>query len=102
MNGSSGSLNSNSHHQQHLASLNALNALHGAPPNGTFSQHQNQQTSNGYESNIISKRFNSANSLGPFSTTMTDLNPYEKWSNGGCDSVFSDHYTIGRNTHPTL
>uniref|UniRef100_A0A1B6CC71 Brain tumor protein n=1 Tax=Clastoptera arizonana TaxID=38151 RepID=A0A1B6CC71_9HEMI len=55
-----------------------------------------------YESNIISKRFSSANSLGPFSTTITDLslngiNPYEKWSSGGSD-IFqnggSDHYSL--------
>ncbi|RZF32843.1 hypothetical protein LSTR_LSTR009394 [Laodelphax striatellus] len=41
-----------------------------------------------YEPSIISKRFSSANSLGPFSTTISDLNinginPYEKWSSGG-------------------
>ncbi|XP_023246790.1 brain tumor protein [Copidosoma floridanum] len=40
---------------------------------------------------VISKRFSSANSLGPFSTSISELhlngmnNPYEKWSNGGSD-----------------
>lgn len=52
-----------------------------------------------YEGNVISKRFNSANSLGPFSTTISDLNvngmnPYEKWSNGG-----SDNYPVTGNEH---
>lgn len=56
-----------------------------------------------FESNIISKRFSSANSLGPFSATISDLNlngmnPYEKWSNGGSDSIFQngggEHYSL--------
>lgn len=59
-----------------------------------------------YESNLISKRFSSANSLGPFSTTMTDINlngmnnPYEKWSNGGSDNysvTSSDHFSMPNN-----
>ncbi|XP_015593556.1 brain tumor protein [Cephus cinctus] len=57
-----------------------------------------------FESNVISKRFSSANSLGPFSTTISDLNlngmnnPYEKWSNGGSDAfpvTANDHFPIG-------
>ncbi|KAH0549979.1 hypothetical protein KQX54_016623 [Cotesia glomerata] len=54
-----------------------------------------------FESNVISKRFSTANSLGPFSTTITDLNlngmnnPYEKWSNGGG----SDAYSVNANDH---
>lgn len=52
-----------------------------------------------FESNVISKRFSSANSLGPFSTTISDLNlngmnPYEKWSNGGSDS-----FPVSANEH---
>lgn len=52
-----------------------------------------------FESNVISKRFSSANSLGPFSTTISDLNlngmnPYEKWSNGGSDS-----FPVSSNEH---
>ncbi|XP_012253372.2 brain tumor protein [Athalia rosae] len=55
-----------------------------------------------FESNVISKRFSSANSLGPFSTTISDLNlngmkPYEKWSNGGSDSFpvsANEHYPL--------
>ncbi|XP_046430498.1 brain tumor protein [Neodiprion virginianus] len=52
-----------------------------------------------FESNVISKRFSTANSLGPFSTTISDLNlngmnPYEKWSNGGCDA-----YPVPANEH---
>lgn len=56
-----------------------------------------------FESNVISKRFSSANSLGPFSTTISDLNlngmnnPYEKWSNGGSDTfpvTANDHFPM--------
>ena len=54
---------------------------------------------------VISKRFSSANSLGPFSTTISDLNlngmnnPYEKWSNGGSDPypvsvATNDHFPM--------
>lgn len=84
VNGSSGSLNS---------------AIH-CPP---FSISSSSQSTSPFESNIISKRFSSANSLGPFSTTIGDLNlnginPYEKWSNGGNDSIFqngvSDPYSL--------
>ncbi|KOC62878.1 B-box type zinc finger protein ncl-1 [Habropoda laboriosa] len=56
-------------------------------------------------STVITKRFSSANSLGPFSTTISDLNlnglnanPYEKWSNGGSDSypvvTTNDHFPM--------
>ncbi|KAJ8944786.1 hypothetical protein NQ318_003654 [Aromia moschata] len=67
------------------------------------------QSTSPFESNIISKRFSSANSLGPFSTTMGDLNlnginPYEKWSNGGTtDSIFqngtADPYSLTNSAH---
>ncbi|XP_014232640.1 brain tumor protein [Trichogramma pretiosum] len=54
---------------------------------------------------VISKRFSSANSLGPFSTSISDLNingmnnPYEKWSNGSSDSYqvsvnSADHFPV--------
>ncbi|TGZ48800.1 brain tumor protein-like [Temnothorax curvispinosus] len=56
-------------------------------------------------SSVISKRFSSANSLGPFSTTISDVNlngmnanPYEKWSNGGSDTypvvTTNDHFAM--------
>ncbi|CAL1674342.1 unnamed protein product [Lasius platythorax] len=56
-------------------------------------------------STVISKRFSSANSLGPFSTTISDVNlngmnanPYEKWSNGGSDAypvvTTNDHFAM--------
>lgn len=59
----------------------------------------------GGSSSVISKRFSSANSLGPFSTTISDLNlngmntnPYEKWSNGGSDAypvvTSNDHFPM--------
>lgn len=66
-------------------------------PNGIIDRpYQNGHLSS-FESNILSKRFSSANNLGPFSTTLTDLNSYEKWSSGGGDngSLFQnggDHY----------
>nr|NVI70034.1 brain tumor [Cucujiformia] len=60
------------------------------------------QSTSPFDSNIISKRFSSANSLGPFSTTIGDLglngsiNPYEKWSNGGGnDSIFQTNSGVG-------
>ncbi|XP_078049055.1 tripartite motif-containing protein brain tumor [Augochlora pura] len=56
-------------------------------------------------SSVITKRFCSANSLGPFSTAISDLNlngintnPYEKWSNGGSDAypvvTTNDHFSM--------
>ncbi|XP_012288137.1 brain tumor protein [Orussus abietinus] len=71
--------------------------------NGLVSSNSNCVSStspSSFESNVISKRFSSANSLGPFSTTISDLNlngmnnPYEKWSNGG-----SDTFPVGANDH---
>lgn len=58
-----------------------------------------------FDSNIISKRFNSANSLGPFVgevQPLQPLNPYEKWSNGGNDifNNVNDQYTIPLNHLP--
>ncbi|KAG7207048.1 hypothetical protein KM043_000930 [Ampulex compressa] len=54
---------------------------------------------------VIAKRFSSANSLGPFSTSISDLalngmngNPYEKWSNGGSEGypvvTSNDHFPM--------
>lgn len=90
VNGSSGSLNGGVH-----------------CPFGTMSS--SSQSTSPFESNIISKRFSSANSLGPFSTTIGDLNlnginPYEKWSNGGtADTIFqngtADPYALTNTTH---
>ncbi|KAJ4451088.1 hypothetical protein ANN_02526 [Periplaneta americana] len=94
--GSGGSLNG--------STLNGggLNGVLDRPySNGLVST--SSSSSSPFESNIISKRFSSANSLGPFSTTISDLNlngmnPYEKWSNGGSDSIFQngggDHYSL--------
>ncbi|KAJ8931927.1 hypothetical protein NQ314_015125 [Rhamnusium bicolor] len=74
-----------------------------------FTMSGSSQSTSPFESNIISKRFSSANSLGPFSTTMGDLNlnginPYEKWSNGGTtDSIFQngtpDPYSLTNSAH---
>lgn len=89
VNGSSGSLNGGMH----------------CP----FSMSSSSQSTSPFESNIISKRFSSANSLGPFSTTIGDLNlnginPYEKWSNGGTESIFqngsADPYSLTNSGHP--
>nr|MBE5724416.1 brain tumor [Cucujiformia] len=88
VNGSSGSLNGGMH----------------CP----FSLGGSSQSTSPFDSNIISKRFSSANSLGPFSTTIGDLgingiNPYEKWSNGGSESIFqtnsSDPYSLTTSSH---
>lgn len=56
-----------------------------ARPNGIVSSDRAFQNGHIYESNIISKRFGSANSLGPFSTSLSELSPYEKWSSGPSD-----------------
>jgi tripartite motif-containing protein 2/3 len=51
---------------------------------------------------LISKRFSSANSLGPFSISISELNlngmsnPYEKWSNGGSEAY---PVTVAANEH---
>ncbi|XP_067000356.1 brain tumor protein [Anabrus simplex] len=110
VNGNSGSMNGAAMHtsmnggSMNGASLNGstLNGVMERPySNGLMSS--SSTSSSPFESNIISKRFSSANSLGPFSTTISDLNlngmnPYEKWSNGGSDSIFqnggSDHYSL--------
>lgn len=52
-----------------------------------------------FDTNILSKRFNSANSLGPFVgdiSLQSTINPYEKWSNGGTDifNNVNDQYTV--------
>ncbi|CAH0393564.1 unnamed protein product [Bemisia tabaci] len=82
-----------------------LGTLNGGSVNGIlerpYTNGLSSPTPSPYESNIISKRFSAANSLGPFSTTITDLavngvNPYEKWSNGSSD-IFqstSPDYTL--------
>ncbi|OQR73851.1 B-box type zinc finger protein-like [Tropilaelaps mercedesae] len=41
-----------------------------------------------FDSSTLTKRLSSASSLGPFSTSL-DINPYEKWSTGGCGDIFS-------------
>lgn len=74
-----------------------------------FTMSGSSQSTSPFESNIISKRFSSANSLGPFSATIGDLNlnginPYEKWSNGGtADSIFqngsTDPYALANSAH---
>ncbi|KFM61352.1 B-box type zinc finger protein ncl-1, partial [Stegodyphus mimosarum] len=56
-----------------------------ARPNGVVNSDRTYQNGHVYESNIISKRFGSANSLGPFSTSLSDISPYEKWSSGATD-----------------
>ncbi|KFM59712.1 B-box type zinc finger protein ncl-1, partial [Stegodyphus mimosarum] len=56
-----------------------------AKPNGVVDSDCTYQNGHAYESNIISKRFGSANSLGPFSTSLSGISPYEKWSNETAD-----------------
>lgn len=100
---STGSLNVNIQPQSqgHILT-NGCHAIERPFSNGTTSsiiqpQPQTQSTMS-FDSNIISKRFNSVNSLGPFVGDVNiQVNPYEKWSNGGSDNIFnslSDQYTI--------
>ena len=82
--------------------IHSLNGNNGCSTNGNvngvierpFSNgivSSNSQSTSPFESNILSKRFSSVNSLGPFSSTMVDhnlnngLNNYEKWPNGNVD-----------------
>lgn len=83
-------------------------SLNGGTMHCPFSISGSSQSTSPFESNIISKRFSSANSLGPFSATIGDLNlnginPYEKWSNGGTDSIFqngaTDPYSLTSGGH---
>ncbi|XP_046394575.1 brain tumor protein [Ischnura elegans] len=69
-----------------------LNGVGGVGLNGVLERPYTNGLVSSFESTLISKRFSSgANSLGPFSATLGDLNlnvlnPYEKWSNGGGSS----------------
>ncbi|KAF4526901.1 hypothetical protein B566_EDAN014523 [Ephemera danica] len=97
LNGSlSGGLNSGLH-------MNGLNTVIERPYSNSGSSSSgggggSSLLSSSFESNILSKRFSSAGSLGPFSTSLGELNlnglnsinPYEKWSNGGSDSIFQN------------
>lgn len=53
-----------------------------------------------FESNLLSKRFSSANSLGPFSTSLADVSPYEKWSSGGGGDIFQNGTDYGAAPEP--
>lgn len=101
-NGSSPSSSSSGSINQNSLTINGLHS-NGGQYNNHSNGNNNQQHNTGssissFDSNIISKRFNSANSLGPFvNDPNLHSNPYEKWSNGGSDNIFnniSDQYTI--------
>ncbi|KAL0273274.1 UNVERIFIED_CONTAM: hypothetical protein PYX00_005984 [Menopon gallinae] len=93
-------------------SLNGLNGLSSAVNGVSMNNVLERPFANGlapppstsprlFENNIITKRFSSINSLGPFTPTVGDLNvnginPYEKWSNGSNGDIFQngDHFPI--------
>nr|NVI69970.1 brain tumor [Cucujiformia] len=84
-------------------SSGSLNGVHFPIGSGGGGSSASQSTSP-FDSNIISKRFSSANSLGPFSSTIDlGINPYEKWSSGGSDGgVFhtgGDPYSLPAGGH---
>ena len=58
-----------------------------ARPNGVVNSDKSYQKELLYKPNIISKRFSSANNLGPFSTSLSDISPNEKRSSGPIDVV---------------
>ncbi|GIY46033.1 brain tumor protein [Caerostris extrusa] len=60
-----------------------------ARPNSAVNSDYSYQNGHAFESNILSKKFGSSNSLGPFTTNLSDINPYEKWSNGP-DNIFQN------------
>lgn len=106
--GGGGSSSSGSSVNGSSGSLNGGSGGGGGSIHCPFSMSASSQSTSPFESNIISKRFSSANSLGPFSTTIGDLNlnginPYEKWSNGGTDSIFqngaTDPYSLTSGGH---
>uniref|UniRef100_A0A146M6Y2 B-box type zinc finger protein ncl-1 n=2 Tax=Lygus hesperus TaxID=30085 RepID=A0A146M6Y2_LYGHE len=91
-------------HSPNSSSIAALNGVLDRPFVNGISSSTNASS---FESNVISKRFSAANSLGPFSTSVTDLNlngvnSYEKWSNGSND-IFqngsADHYSLSISNH---
>lgn len=110
-------LMSNNHQQQQQQQSSLIERPYSnGPSTGSASNQQQHQINNHHHqqlsvgggggafdsNNIISKRFNGANSLGPFvgeAATSLQVNPYEKWSNGGSDNCnifnsLSDPYTI--------
>ncbi|KAJ8865669.1 hypothetical protein PR048_033189 [Dryococelus australis] len=113
LNGSSISLNGTAMHSSMNGSTLNGGCVNGSGLNGVLERPytngllSSSSSTSAFESNIISKRFSSANSLGPFSTTVSELNlngmnPYEKWSNGGSESIFQngggDHYSFSSTT----
>lgn len=100
-NGSSPSSSSSGSLNQNPLTINGIHSNGIDRQYNHSSSNNNQHTGSSissFDSNIISKRFNSANSLGPFvNDPNLHSNPYEKWSNGGSDNIFnniSDQYTI--------
>lgn len=89
----------------HYSNGSGLNGLSNGIINGcgnglsNGSKSTSPPGSNNYDSqsnNIISKRFNNMNSLGPFinDINLHTNNPYEKWSNGGNDNnIFNNLLT---------
>lgn len=76
-------------------SSGSLNGGIGGGIHCPFTISSSSQSTSPFESNIITKRFSSAHSLGLFTTTVGDMNlnginSYEKWSNGGTDSIFQN------------
>lgn len=97
-------MNNHSLSNQQPSSVVIERPYSNGPASGVMNHHSQQQQhslSSAFDSNIISKRFNGVNSLGPFvGETSLQVNPYEKWSNGGSDNIFnnlSDPYVIPNN-----
>ncbi|GBM64171.1 B-box type zinc finger protein ncl-1 [Araneus ventricosus] len=61
-----------------------------ARPSSVINTDYSYQNGHSFESNMISKKFGSANSLGPFTTSLSDISPYEKWSNGPENNIFQN------------
>lgn len=73
-----------------------------ARPNGVVNSDRNYQNGHIFESNILSKRFSSANNMGPFTTSLTDVNPYEKWSSGSSDIFQNGSDTFSISSEPVV
>lgn len=79
-----------------LGSMTSMGSLSGGLSGNSLSSSSMVSPSPGgmanipsiFESSTLTKRLSSASSLGPFSTSL-DINPYEKWSTGGCGDIFS-------------
>ncbi|KAK7063285.1 hypothetical protein SK128_022575 [Halocaridina rubra] len=79
---------------------NGLSSSLSSSVNGNLNGLLERPYNNSQLSSLLSKRFSSSQSMGPFSTSLGDLNlnglsSYEKWSCGGGEGVFNQEPVNG-------